>query len=264
MTSAADTLRPRSLGLLRHSAVLAKRSLVKTKRNPGYLVNGVMTPVIFLVLFLYLFGGAVSGSTDSYLQYLFPGIVVMATSLSGMLSTGLNLTIDIGTGIFDRFRSLPINRAAVLLGSVAADVVRYVIAVIILFGIGYALGFRVQTTLLATLGAVLLAVAFGFCLSWVTVLIGVLVRDQGAVLGSSFVVFLPLVLGTSLSTPIDTLPGWLRAWANVNPVTHAIDACRALLDGGSAGGAITRTLMWSAVLLVVFCPLAVLAYRRRE
>ncbi|MFY1634827.1 ABC transporter permease [Solwaraspora sp. WMMB335] len=259
-----ETYRPRPLGLLRHSAVLAKRSLVKTRRNPGYLVNGVMTPVIFLVLFLYLFGGAVSGSTDSYLQYLFPGILVMTTSLSGMLATGLNLNIDVKKGIFDRFRSLPIGRAAPLLGSVAADVIRYVIAVIILFGIGYALGFRVQTDLLSTLAAVLLAVAFGFCLSWVTVFLGVLVRDEGAVLGFSFVAFLPLVLGTSLSAPTDTLPGWLRAWANVNPVTHAMDACRALLNGGGAGEAVSQTLIWSAVLLVIFCPLAVFAYQRRE
>uniref|UniRef100_A8M6V2 Transport permease protein n=1 Tax=Salinispora arenicola (strain CNS-205) TaxID=391037 RepID=A8M6V2_SALAI len=264
MTTTAETSRSRPLGLVRHSAVLAKRSLVKTKRSPGYLINGVMTPVIFLVLFLYLFGGAVSGSTDSYLQYLFPGILVMTTSLSGMLATGLNLNIDVKKGIFDRFRSLPIDRAAPLLGSVAADVVRYVVAVVILFGIGYALGFRVQSDPLSTLAAVLLAVAFGFCLSWVTVFLGVLVRDEGAVLAFSFVAFLPLVLGTSLSAPVDTLPGWLRAWANVNPVTHAMDACRALLNGGAAGDAVTQTLIWSAVLLVIFCPLAVLAYQRRE
>lgn len=269
MTTATTTMdsrygRLRRLGLLRHSLVLARRSLAKTTHNPGAVINGVMTPAIFLVLFLYLFGGSVAGSTRDYLQYLFPGILVMGAGLAGMLSTGVGITIDMKKGVFDRFRSLPIGRAAPLLGSLLADVVRYAAAVAILFGIGYLLGFRVQTGLPSALAAAALAIAFGFCLSWSTVLLAALAKDESAVLAFSFIAFLPLQLGTSLAAPTDTLPGWLRAWANVNPVTHVMDASRALLTGTPAGDSLALSLAWSAALLVVFCPLAVLTYGRRQ
>lgn len=254
----------RPFGWLRHSVVLARRSLAKTARNPGTIVNGVVTPALFLVLFLYLFGRSVAGSTTDYLQYLFPGILVMGAGLAGLVSTGTNINLDLKNGVTDRFRSLPISRLAPLLGSVLADVVRYLIAVAILFLLGVILGFRVQGSVTAALGAAGLAILFGFCLSWVTVLIGVLVKDANAVLAFSFLTFLPLQLGTSLAAPTDSLPGWLRAWAEVNPVTHAIDACRALLNGTPDDGAVGTTLIWCAVLVVVFCPLAVNAYRRQQ
>ncbi|TDC79227.1 ABC transporter permease [Streptomyces hainanensis] len=250
--------------LLRHSLVLAGRSLTKSARNPGALVNGVVTPTLFLLLFVYLFGGSVAGSTDAYLDYLFPGIVVMGAGLSGLLSSGLSINIDMRKGVFDRFRSLPIARSAPLLGSLLADLVRYVVAVALLFGIGYLMGFRVQSDPGSALAAVALALAFGFCLSWVTVLLGVLVRDENAVMGFAFLAVIPLMLGTSLAAPVDTLPGWLGTWANVNPVSHAMDAARALLTGTPVGDSVTWTLGWSAAILAVFCPLAVAAYGRRR
>ena len=250
--------------LIRHSLILTKRNLLKSVRNPGALVNGVVTPALFLVIFVYLFGGSVAGSTGEYLSYLFPGILIMGTSLSGMLASGLTINIDMKKGVFDRFRSLPIGRSAPLLGSVLADVVRYVIAVVLLFGIGYLLGFRVQTDLASALAASALAIGFGFCLSWITVFLGVLVKDEGAVLAFSFIAFLPLLLGTSLAAPTETLPGWLQVWADVNPVTHAMDASRALLTGTPAGGSVTLTLVWSAAILAVFCPLAIRAYGRER
>lgn len=273
MTSVSDVPRtpwtPRSprvrrLGWLRHSLVLARRSLAKTTRNPGPIVNSVVTPVLFLVTFLYLFGGSVAGSTADYLRYLFPGILVMGAGLAGMLSTGANINIDLKNGVTDRFRSLPISRLAPLLGSVLADIVRYLLAVAILFLIGTLLGFRVHGGPGAAVAAAALAIAFGFCLSWVTVFLGVLVRDANAVVAFGFVTFLPLQFGTSLAAPVETVPGWLRAWAQVNPVTHAMDACRALLNGTPAGDAVTATLVWGAVLLVVFCPLAIRAYARQQ
>jgi oleandomycin transport system permease protein len=260
MTSTPAT--PRSFGWARHSAVLARRSLAKTGRNPGAVLNSVVTPAMFLVLFVYLFGGSVAGSTADYLQYLFPGILVMGAGLAGMLSTGTNINLDLKNGVTDRFRSLPISRLAPLLGSVLADLVRYVVAVTVLFGLGLLLGFRAG--LVESLAAAALAILFGFCLSWVTVYLGVLVRDAQTVLAIGFIAFLPLQLGTSLAAPTDTLPGWLRAWAEVNPVTHVMDACRALLTGTPVGGTVTNTLIWCAVLFGVFCPLAVHAYRRQE
>ncbi len=256
--------RPRPFAVVRHSAVLARRSLAKTTRNPGPIVNGVVSPALFLVLFLYLFGRPVAGSTAAYLQYLFPGILVMGAGLAGMISTGSAINIDLKNGVTDRFRSLPISRLAPLLGSVAADVVRYLLAVTILFVIGVVLGFRTQGSLGATLGAVGLAILFGFCLSWVTVFVGVLVRSADAVLAVSFVAFLPLQLGSSLAAPTETLPGWLRAWAEVNPVTHVMDTCRALLNATPDTTALGPALLWSAGLFAVFCPLAVRAYARQQ
>ena len=254
----------RPLAWLRHSLVLARRSLAKTTRNPGAVINGVVTPALFLVLFLYLFGGSVAGSTTAYLQYLFPGILVMGAGLAGMVSTGTDINLDLRNGVTDRFRSLPISRLAPLLGSVLADIVRYLLAVAILFAIGALLGFRVHTSVAAALGAAGLTVLFGFCVSWVTVFIGVLVKDANTVLAFSFITFLPLQLGTSLAAPTSTLPGWLRAWADINPVTHVMDACRALLNGTPIGDTITNTLIWCAILFVVFCPLAVRAYSRQQ
>jgi oleandomycin transport system permease protein len=248
--------------MIRHSLVLCRRSLAKTSRNPGPVINGVVSPALFLVIFLYLFGGSVA--TADYVQYLFPGILVMGAGLAGMISSGASINLDLKNGVTDRFRSLPISRVAPLLGSVLADVVRYVIGVVLLFLIGVLLGFRVHSGPLAALAAAGLAVLFGFCLSWVTVLIGVLVRDANTVLAFGFITFLPLQFGTSLAAPTETLPGWLGAWADVNPVTHVMDACRALLGGTPVGSSLASALIWCAILFGVFCPLAVRAYRRQQ
>lgn len=261
-TGIAGSHRPAPL--LRHSLVLARRGLAKSLRNPGSLVNGVMTPGLFMVLFVYLFGGSVSGSTDAYLQYLFPGVLVMGAGIAGMLSSGLTINIDMKKGVYDRFRSLPIGRSAPLLGSVLADLVRYLVTVLILFAIGFLMGFRVETDLPSALAASALAIGFGFALSWVMVFLGVLLRDESAVMAITFISILPLLLGTSMAAPVDTLPGWLRAWAGVNPVTHTMDAARALLTGTPAGDSVTLTLVWSAALVAVFAPLAVWAFNRER
>ncbi|MGH3679100.1 MAG: ABC transporter permease [Natronosporangium sp.] len=261
---AAATMAPvRRWGLARHSLVLAGRSLTKTRRNPGVLADALFLPTIFLLLFVYLFGGAVAGSTRDYLQYVFPGILVMAMILTGMLATGLHINLDIKKGVFDRFRSLPIARAAPLVGSVLSDTVRYVIGLVALFGLGYLLGFRVETGPLATLAAAGLAITFGFCLSWINVLVGVLVKEEVLVQTVGFLGIFPLAFGTNMVAPTETLPGWLQAWVDVNPVTHAIDATRGLLLGGPVAGPAAATLLWSAGFLAVFAPAAVLVYRRR-
>ncbi|MFI5490678.1 ABC transporter permease [Micromonospora echinaurantiaca] len=263
-THSLDFQAGRPLRWLRHSLILARRSLAKTSRNPGAIVNGVVTPALFLILFLYLFGGAVAGSTDEYVQYLFPGILVMGAGLAGLVSTGTNINIDLKNGVTDRFRSLPISRLAPLLGSVLADIVRYLIAVAILFLLGTILGFRSHSGTATTLAAIGLAVLFGFCVSWITVLIGVMVKSAEAVLAFSFLTFLPLQLGTSLAAPTTSLPGWLQSWVHVNPVTVVMDTCRALLNGTPPGDRITTTLIWCAAIFLLFCPMAVWTYGRRE
>lgn len=254
---------PRPFRLARHSLALAHRSVIKTRRNPGILLDALFLPVVFLLLFVYLFGGAVAGSTGEYLQYVFPGVLVMATIMTGMLATGVNLNLDIKKGVFDRFRSLPIGRSAPLLGTVMGDLVRYLVTLLTLFGLGYLLGFRVATGAAAALAAAALTVTFSFALSWVSVFIGVLLREPVIVQTIGFLGIFPLAFGTDMVAPTETMPGWLQAWIEVNPVSHALDAARGLLVGGPVAAPATTTLLWSAGLLAVFLPLAVGAYRRR-
>lgn len=254
---------PRRWGLVRHSLALAGRSLTRTRRNPGVVVDALLLPVVFLLLFVYLFGGAVAGSTREYLQYLLPGILVLTTVLVGQTATGVTIVTDMKKGVFDRFRSMPIGRSAPLIGSVLGDSVRYVVAIAMLFGLGFALGFRVQTDLLSALAAVALSVAFGFSLSWLTVLAAALLRDETMVASIGFLLPFPLVFGTSMAAPVETMPGWLQAWTDINPVSHAIDASRGLLLGGPVAEPVAMTLLWSGIFLATLGPLAVAAYRRQ-
>ncbi|MBW4718274.1 ABC transporter permease [Saccharothrix obliqua] len=253
---------PRPFGLVRHSLALARRSLIKTLRSPEQLLDVTLQPVVFVVVFVYLLGGAVSGSTHDYLQLLLPAIMVQTTVFGGM-ATGVNLNTDIRKGVFDRFRSLPIGRSAPLIGSVLGDLIRYVVAVVSLFAFGYVLGFRVETDLLSALAACLLVILFAFSLSWAFVLVGMLAREPGAVQGIAFLALFPLTFGTSMIAPAATMPDWLRSWVAVNPVSHVMDASRGLLLGGPVAGPVLWSLFWSAVFVLVFGPLAVRAYRRR-
>ncbi|WP_277207984.1 ABC transporter permease [Isoptericola croceus] len=248
--------------MIAHSLALAGRSLTKTRRNPGVLMDALILPVLFLVLFVYLFGGAVAGSTQEYLQYLFPGILILTTVLAGQIATGMSIVVDMKKGVFDRFRSMPVSRSSLLVGSVLADSVRYVIAVVVLFGVGYLLGFRVETNAAAAAAAAGLAIAFGFALSWITVLVAVLLRDETMVSTVGFLLPFPLVFGTSMVAPAETMPDWLRTWADVNPVSHAIDASQGLLLGGPVAGPVAMMLLWGGVFLAVFGTAAVTAYRR--
>ncbi|MER5621574.1 ABC transporter permease [Streptosporangium sp. NPDC002544] len=252
----------RPFGLVRHSLALGRRSLVKTLRTPEQLLDVTLQPIVFVLVYVYLLGGAVAGSTHEYLQFLLPAIMVQTLMFGGM-ATGVNLNTDIGKGVFDRFRSLPIGRSAPLIGSVLGDLIRYLVAVVSLFGCGFLLGFRIQTDPLSVLAACLLTIFFAFSLSWAFVLIGMLMRNPGGVQGTAFIVLFPLTFGTSMITPKETLPGWLQTWVEINPVAHAMDASRALMLGGPATGPVMWTLLSSALFLAVFAPLAVRAYRRR-
>lgn len=254
--------RPRPFALARHSLALAKRSLVKTRRTPEQLLDVTLQPILFIVLFVYLFGGAVAGNTHDYLQYVLPGLVAMGV-VFGSVQTGVNLNDDIKKGVFDRFRSLPIGRSAPLIGSVLGDMIRAVVAIVMPLAFGYALGFRIMTGPLEVVAAALLLMVFAFAMSWVFVLVGMSMREPGAVQGVSFVAMFPLTFGSNMLVPTDTLPGWLQAWVDVNPVARLMEAVRGLMIGGPVAVPVTHTLLWAAGLLVVFAPLAVAAYRRR-
>jgi oleandomycin transport system permease protein len=253
----------RPFGMIRHSLALARRGLIRIRRTPEGLADAIIAPVFFLVMFYYLFGGAVAGSRHAYLEQIFPAAMVMTVIMAGMMTTGYNLNADLRKGIFDRFRALPISRAAPLAGAVISDAVRYVIALAALFGLGYGLGFRVQTGVAPALAACGVAALFAFCGSWVYVWLGVAIRDPGGLQGISFTTLFPLVFGTDMLVPTRSVPGWLQAWIRANPVTHAMDACRGLLGGGPVARPLLITVAWSAALLAVFVPLAVRAYRRR-
>jgi oleandomycin transport system permease protein len=247
---------------IRHSVALARRGLLKTWRTPEALIDVTVQPVIFLVLFVYLFGGAITGSTHDYLQFVLPGLLVQSI-LFGSVAIGVNLNTDITKGVFDRFRSLPIARSAPLVGAVLADVIRYVILSVVLLTAGSLLGFRIATSAPSALAACLLAIGFALCLCWVSVFIGLVARTSGAVQGILFLTMFPLTFGSNVFVQTTTLPGWLQSFVRVNPATHLTSAVRGLMLGGPVAAPVLWTLLWMAGILAVFFPLAVRRYRIR-
>ncbi|MFF5083461.1 ABC transporter permease [Actinoplanes sp. NPDC000266] len=259
----SDSPRGGSLAALaRHSVALARRSLIKTIRTPEALIDVTLQPVIFLLLFVYLFGGAIAGDRHDYLQLLLPGLLAQSLAMGG-IALGQNLNADIEKGVFDRFRSLPVARSAPLVGAVAADVVRYLTVCVVMLGFGMIIGFRVETGFLPALAAVALSVGFGLCFCWISVWVGMLVRTPGAVQGLMFLIVFPLSFGSNVFVPTDTLPGWLQSFVQVNPITPLVSTIRGLLLGGPVASHLWATLAWMAGLLVVFVPLALRAYSRR-
>ncbi|MGY4645003.1 ABC transporter permease [Cellulomonas sp. URHB0016] len=260
----AATARPakRPFALVRHSAALAKRSLIKTWRTPEALVDVTLQPAIFLVIFVYIFGGAVAGGTTQYLQFLLPGILAQ-TIAQGAIAIGVNLNTDLEKGIFDRFRSLPIPRSAPLVGAVAGDVVRYVIVIVSTFTVGYLMGFRITTDPLSATAGCLLAILFALCLSWVSVFVGMKVRTSGAVQGIMFLIIMPLSFASNVFVPTDSLPSWMQTFVTYNPLTHLVASMRGLFLGEPLGNHVWWTLAWCVALVAVFLPLAMRAYRKK-
>ena len=261
--TASTTTRAGLMAGLRHVLALAKRSLIKTWRTPEALIDVTLQPIIFLALFTYVFGGAIAGgSQHDYLEYLLPGILGQTIALAGV-AIGQNLNADVEKGVFDRFRSLPIARSAPLVGAVVADTVRYLIVCVVTLGFGYLIGFRIGTNAVATLAGIALAVGFALCFCWVSVWVGMIVRTSGAVQGVMFLLVLPLSFGSSTFVNPATMPGWLRHFVQVNPISHLVNAVRGLMVGGPVATDVYWTLGWMAALLVVFVPLALRAYRRK-
>jgi len=245
-----------------HIIALCKRGLLKTMRTPEALIDVTIQPVIFLLLFTYLFGGAMMGSTADYLQFLLPGIYVQSILFSSV-AIGVNLSQDVAKGVTDRFRSLPISRSAPLIGAVTSDILRYLVLSASLLITGYIMGFRVETSVWGMLAAVALAIGFALCLCWVSVFVGMLARTPGAVQGILFLAIFPLTFGSNVFAQTNTMPGWLQAFVKVNPATSLADATRGLLSGGPVASPVLYCLLWMVGLLAVFFPLAVRAYRRR-
>jgi oleandomycin transport system permease protein len=255
--------------MIRDSLILAKRTVTKMFRNPEQFVDVTLQPILMTVIFVFIFGGAIAGSTGKYVEFALPGIIVQ-TIMFTSLTIGVNLNTDIQKGVFDRFRSLPIARSAPLFGAVLGDIVRHSIAVLVTLGFAALIGFRVTTSWYELLFAIVLIIVFAVSLCWVSVFIGMLARSSGAVQGISFLIVFPLTFGSSTFVPASTLPDWLQGWVAINPVTHLIEAMRGLLSGPTAmaaGETVGGELLWvlgtCIVLVGVFFPLASWAYRRK-
>jgi oleandomycin transport system permease protein len=254
--------------MIRDSFILAKRTVTKMFRNPEQFIDVTVQPIIMTVIFVFIFGGAIAGSTGKYVEFALPGIIVQ-TIMFTSLTIGVNLSTDIQKGIFDRFRSLPIARSAPLFGAVLGDIVRHSIAITVTLVFGAIIGFEFNTPWWHTGLAIVVIIAFAVSLCWVSVLIGMLARSSGAVQGISFLIVFPLTFGSSTFVPASTLPTWLQGWVAINPVTHVIESMRGLLTGstGVVGDTLTGQLLWvigSCIVLVgVFFPLATWAYRRK-
>lgn len=247
---------------LRNTGTLAWRTLVQIKHNPFELLDFSVQPVMFLLLFTYVFGGAISGSPGDYLVFGLPGIIVQ-NLLFATLNTGVGLNSDIQKGVFDRLRSLPIARWSPLAGRIVADVVKQAWAVALLLGVGMILGFRVGTGPVEVVAAFALLVFFGLAASWMSVLVAMLVSTPEKVQIFGFVLLFPLTFASNAFAPTASMPGWLQAWVKVNPVSILADATRGLLSGGPVATPVLQSLLWAIGLLAVFAPLAVWAFRRR-
>ncbi|HEY7258179.1 MAG TPA: ABC transporter permease [Gaiellales bacterium] len=247
---------------LADSRVMAARQLRKVLRRPMYVVYLFVQPVIFVLLFRYVFGGAIATGGISYVNYLMPGIIAM-TAIFGALTTGLGLTEDLAAGVIDRFRSLPIAHSALLIGRTAADLATNVVSMIVMVAIGFAVGFRPSEPAWKVAAALGLILAFAYVFSWISAFVGISVRNPETAQSVGFIWVFPLVFASSAFVPTGTMPAAVKAFAHANPVTLVVDAARALMIGhGDALAPALGTVAWLAALLAVFVPLSVRALRR--
>lgn len=262
------------MSIVSDTLVMTRRNLVHYVRVPSLIVFSTITPVMFVVLFGYVFGGAIQIPGFSYVDYLMPGIFVQTVAF-GATQTGTGLAEDLTKGMVDRFRSLPMTRSAVLVGRTAADTLRNILVVALMTGTGLLIGFRFHNGLLPILGGVGLLLVFALAFSWVSASIGLAVGSVESSQSAGFVWAFPLTFASSTFVPIETMPSWLEAFARVNPVTITVDALRGLFlgevpgpgilgagDGGPVGAKVIQSLIWITAILVVFVPLAVRRYRR--
>ncbi|MET7620429.1 ABC transporter permease [Streptomyces sp. NPDC005408] len=249
---------------INHSLALAGRGATKFLRSPIQLVDVVLTPVISLLMFVYLFGTAIShGNQDAYLQMIVPGVMVM-TVFQASIGIGVSLNADAATGIFDRFRSMPIARSSPLIGAVLADFVRYAVCLGTLVVLALVMGYRPDTTVPAALAATGLLIAFAMSFSWISVFLGMLAKTPGSVQGLMTILVLPLTFASNVFVPAEDMPGWLQAWSDVNPVSLMADTTRGLLGDGAIASPLTGSLAWMAGMVIVFLPLAMRAYRKNN
>ncbi|PYI51492.1 ABC transporter permease [Paenibacillus flagellatus] len=256
-------VRPKRPSALSATMTFVWRTVQKTKAY-GWtaLVDILLFPALFLLIFTFLFGGAISGSTGDYLQFLLPGMLVY-TVTSMTVYTGVAINTDITKGVFNRFRTLPFWQSAAILGSVAVDIVRYAAAVVATAGIGTLLGFRPEAGWTGAALAVLTVVLFAFSVSWIFAWLGVVVKKTESLTTTSYLALYPLMFASNVFVDSSTMPGWLRGFVDLNPLSLASTAVRGLMHGTAAAGDVAWALAGCAVLVAVFAPLTFYGYRRK-
>ncbi|WAU78670.1 ABC transporter permease [Streptomyces sp. Qhu-G9] len=254
--------RPPRPNALQTSLTFGWRAMLKIKHVPEQLFDVTAFPIMLVLMYTYLFGGALAGSPREYIQYLLPGILVMSVTMITMY-TGLAVNIDIEKGVFDRFRSLPIWRPSTLVGYLLGDALRYTIASVVMLAVGLIMGFRPDGGVRGVVGGVLLLIVFSFAFSWVWTMFGLLLRTEKSVMGVSMMILFPLTFLSDIFVRPETMPGWLQAFVNNNPVTHLASAVRGLMDGSSPTTEIAWSLGWAAVLIAVFGPVTMRLYNRK-
>jgi ABC transporter DrrB family efflux protein len=248
---------------LADALVILQRNLIRFTRQPEMLIGYTVQPIMFVLLFVYVFGGAIKlgGFPGSYVDFLLPGILVQNICFGGAL-TAVGLTEDLNKGLIDRFRSLPMARSAVLAGRTLADLVRNILIIGLMAAVGYIIGFRFHGDVPDVLGAVLVVSGFGLALSWIFAFVALTVRGAEAAQSAGFVAIFPLVFASSVFVPVATMPGWLQPFAEHQPVSVTASAARALTLGTPATSYVLQSLAWAAGILLVFVPIAVRRYRR--
>jgi ABC-2 type transport system permease protein len=249
------------LQTLSQTLIMAWRALKKMRRNPEQFFDVTLQPLLFTAMFAYVFGGAISGDVGRYLPLMIPGIVAQ-TVLTTCMATGVQLREDMEKGVFDRFKSLPIARIAPLAGPMVADLVRYLIAASLTFVMGMIIGYRPQGGVLGVLAAIALAIFTGWAMAWIFTWIGTIARSARSVQGLSMMILFPLTFLSNAFVPVDTLPGGLRDFVNINPVSHLVSATRDLANHGTVSGEVGWTLLAGLVVIAIFAPLAVRSYKR--
>jgi ABC transporter DrrB family efflux protein len=240
--------------------IMTQRDVRRYFRLPQLLITNILLNVVLLLLFNYVFGGAIQTGGIDYIQYFLPGFLVQSV-VFGSTQTSVGISEDLSKGLIDRFRSLPMARSALLSGRVVADALRYLILIALMIGVGYAAGFRFQAGFSSALSGVGLIVLFGIALTWVGVFIGISVKNAETAQVAGFVWVFPLVFASSLYVPIETMPTWLQVFAEINPVTPMVDTMRGLAWGTDISSSLWKILLWDAGIILVTLPLALRRYR---
>jgi ABC-2 type transport system permease protein len=254
---------PRPASALSAGTTLAWRAMLKIKHVPFQLFDVTVTPIMFTLLFTYVFGGALAGTPREYIQYLLPGIAVQ-TIIFITVYTGVGLNSVIKKGLYDRFRSLPMWQPSPLFGALAGDVFRYTFATILILVMGFILGFRPQGGAFGVLLAVALILVFCFAISWLWIIVGMLVKSPESVMTTSFVFLMPLTFASDIFVDLSTMPGWLQEVVGRNPVTLLARASRGLMHGTAAAGDVLAVLLASAVIVLIAAPIAMRLYRKER
>ncbi|MFE2017810.1 ABC transporter permease [Streptomyces sp. NPDC059499] len=254
--------RPPRPSALSASLTFGWRAMLKIKHVPEQLFDVTAFPIMMVLMYTYLFGGALAGSTEAYIQFLLPGILVLSVVMITMY-TGVSVNTDITKGVFDRFRTLPIWRPAPMVGYLLGDVLRYVLASAVMLAVGVIIGYRPDGGVLGVLAGVALLLVFSFAFSWIWTMFGLLLRTEKSVMGVSMMVIFPLTFLSNVFVDPRTMPGWLQAFVNNSPVTHVATAVRELMAGNWPATDIAWSLGWSALFVVVFGTVTMRLYNRK-